>query len=274
MRTPSSWSLVTSKPESRGSAGSNRRVLLPLPRLSAAPNASAEAQACRSTDAISGPHSSVGQLVILAGRESMLRTQPYERLPAVKGIIFTTFEDFVSDSFGADVFEEILDGTKLETSEPFVGPGTYPASDLMALVGTTIARLGIPLDDALAAFGTYSFPKLAKGVPQLMVGLNTAREFFLSLESVIHTEVRKLDPEANPARFTVEETGESTLLLHYESPLGLFALVSGFIDGVAAWYGESVQHELVSTDRTNATFALTFSRPTEVRATPVMTSRV
>lgn len=185
---------------------------------------------------------------------------------AVKGIIFTTFEEFVSDTFGPDLFEEILDDTELETKEPFVGPGTYPASDMMALVGTTIAKLGISLDDALTAFGSYSFPKLANGVPQLLEGLDSAQEFFLSLESVIHTEVRKLDPAANPARFTAEQTGDSTMLLHYESPLGLFALVAGFIDGVAAWYDESVIHEMVSTDGTNATFALTF--PTALESQP------
>lgn len=192
----------------------------------------------------------------------------------MKGIIFTTFEDFVTDSFGAEVFEDILDDTELETAEPFVGPGTYPASDLMALVGTTIAKLDISLDAALTAFGSYSFPKLAAGVPQLMVGLDTAQAFFVSLESVIHTEVRKLDPEANPARFTVEETSDSTLLLHYESPMGLFALVGGFIDGVAAWYSESVEHELVSTDGTNATFALTFRVPAEALVSSARPSRV
>lgn len=176
----------------------------------------------------------------------------------MKGIIFTTFEAFVTDSFGADVFEDILDDTELVTTEPFVGPGTYPASDLIALVTTAVGKLGISVDDALAAFGQYSFPKLATAVPELMAGLHDAREFFAKLESVIHTEVRKLDPEANPARFRVERTGDSTMLLHYDSPLGLFALVGGFIDGVAEWYGESVLHEIVATDGTNATFALTF----------------
>ncbi len=185
----------------------------------------------------------------------------------MKGIIFTTFEAFVSDSFGEDVWEDIVDNTELVTNEPFVGPGTYPESDLIALVTTAVQTLGITLDEALAAFGAYSFPKLAEGVPQLMEGLGDARTFFVRLEAVIHTEVRKLDPEANPARFTVEETGDSTLLLNYESPLGLFALVGGFIDGVGAWYGEKIIHEVVSTDGTNATFALTFAEA--VAAPPV-----
>jgi len=189
---------------------------------------------------------------------------------AVKGTIFTTFEQFVTDSFGIEIFEEILDETELETSEPFVGPGTYPASDLIALLGTATKKLGISVDDALRAFGAYSFPKLATGVPQLMQGLDSAHTFFVSLESVIHTEVRKLDPTANPARFTIENTGDTTLLMHYESPLGLFALVEGFIDGVAAWYDQPILHEIVATDGTNATFALTF--PTRLDPRPESSS--
>jgi hypothetical protein len=144
----------------------------------------------------------------------------------------------------------------------------------MALVGTTTTKLGISTDDALAAFGKYSFPKLANAVPQLMEGLETAQQFFISLESVIHTEVRKLDPEANPARFTVEVTGESTLLMHSESPLGLFALVAGFIDGVASWYDQPVLHEIVSTDGANATFALTFPAALQPEASPSAASHV
>lgn len=190
----------------------------------------------------------------------------------MKGIIFTTFEAFVTDTFGAEVYEDILDETDLITTEPFVGPGTYPEADLIALVTTAVNKLGISVDDALAAFGTYSFPKLAAAVPQLMEGLHDAREFFTKLESVIHTEVRKLDPEANPARFRVENTGDSTMLMHYDSPLGLFALVGGFIDGVGEWYGEQIIHEVVSTDGTNATFALTFATTAPTAAVPAEAS--
>ena len=61
----------------------------------------------------------------------------------MKGIIFTTFEAFITDSFGADVYEDILDDTELITTEPFVGPGTYPEADLVALLTTAVQKLGI-----------------------------------------------------------------------------------------------------------------------------------
>ena len=179
----------------------------------------------------------------------------------MKGAIFNLFEEFVSSHFGEDVYDQIVDLTPLETAEPFVGPGRYPASDLLALVATATEVLDIALDDALRAFGAFSFPHLARSVEPLIAALPTAREFLLGLESVIHTEIRKLDPASQPARFTVEEAGNDVLRLHYRSDLGLFALVSGFLDGVAAWYGEPLDHRLDSTDGTNGTFTIRFVTP-------------
>lgn len=174
----------------------------------------------------------------------------------MKGAIFKVLEDFVETAYGPDAFDELLDETELETTEPFVGPGTYPATDLLALVGTAVEKHGIELDDLLRAFGRHAFPALAGSVPTLMEGFDDPHSFLLGLESVIHTEVRKLDPEANPARFTVTESGEDELTLHYESPFGLFAFVEGMFDGVSTWYGVPVEYELVATEGTNAVFRL------------------
>ena len=41
----------------------------------------------------------------------------------MKGVIFNLFEEFVCESFGDEVWEEILDSAELKTQEPFVGPG-------------------------------------------------------------------------------------------------------------------------------------------------------
>lgn len=175
----------------------------------------------------------------------------------MKGVIFNTFEAFICDTFGDEIYERILDETELETTEVIVGPGTYPAADLMALVGSAIRILDISLETALTEFGKYAFPRLAASIPDLMAELPDAESFFFGLESVIHTEVRKLDAEANPARFTPERV-EDGMVLHYESPLGLFPLVGGFIEGVAAWYDEPVRWEMVASEGTNASFHVQF----------------
>ncbi len=174
----------------------------------------------------------------------------------MKGVIFNVFEAFVIENFGEDTLDEIVGNTTLETTEPFVGPGNYPAGDLVALVQTAAAKLGLTATDALRACGRFAFPALAGSVPTLMEQFDDAVSFLVGLEGVIHTEVRKLDPDADPARFTVEQTGDSKLLMHYESPLGLFGLVEGLLDGVGDWYDCDIAHEMIESADTNATFRI------------------
>jgi hypothetical protein len=181
----------------------------------------------------------------------------------VKGVIFKVFEEFVVTNFGEDVYEDVYDATPLETTGPFVGPGTYPASDLLALVQTATEQLGISVEEAVRAFGAFAFPALAGSVRPLMDQFDDVASFLLGLESVVHTEVRKIDRDASPARFSVERVDDHELTMHYESPLGLFPLVHGLLDGAAAWFGEPFDHEMVASEGTNATFRLTFA-PTPV----------
>ncbi|MEM9133825.1 MAG: heme NO-binding domain-containing protein [Actinomycetota bacterium] len=172
--------------------------------------------------------------------------------------MFQLFERFVEDGFGEDAFDDLVEGCDLETTEPFLGPGNYPAADLVALVVAASETTGIPVEDLLRRFGRFAFPHLAGTIPTLLAGLDTPRGFLANLESVIHTEVRKLDPDASPARFSATERPDGSLTLTYESPLGLFALVEGFLDGVGDWYRSPVAHTREQVDGTNATFHVHF----------------
>ncbi|MGB5756398.1 MAG: heme NO-binding domain-containing protein [Acidimicrobiales bacterium] len=177
----------------------------------------------------------------------------------MKGAIFKLFEAFVEVSYGPEALEDLLDSAELETTEPFVGPGNYPPGDLLALVAKAVEVHETTTEELLRAFGRHAFPSLAGSVPTLLEGLDTPRDLLCNLESVIHTEVRKLDPEASPARFTVTELGPTEILLHYQSPFGLFPLVEGLLAGVGDWYDMPLHHELVQTEHTNATFLVRFS---------------
>ncbi len=177
----------------------------------------------------------------------------------MKGSIFLLFEEFVVESYGEELFEELLASTELETVEPFVAPGTYPATDLVALLMTASAKSGLSTDELLHRFGVFAFPALARSAGPLLDGIDSPQVLLQSLEAVVHTEIRKLDPEANPARFEVVDLGPDELELHYVSPLGLFSLVEGLLDGIAAWFDQPVVHQRVSTDGTNAVFRISFS---------------
>lgn len=176
----------------------------------------------------------------------------------MKGSIFKLFEEFVAVNHGPDAYEALLDATTLETVGPFVGPGTYPPGDLVALLSTASAHHDTSIDDLLRQFGRFAFPSLAAAVPTLMEGLDDPRSLLLGLESVIHTEVRKLYPDADPPRFTAIDRGPDQLELQYRSNLGLFSLVEGLLDGLGDWYQCPIDHERVSVAGTDAVFQVTF----------------
>ena len=159
---------------------------------------------------------------------------------AMKGIIFKHFESFIVDSFGDEVFEEVLEETQLQTAGPFVGPNTYPDADLFALVGTAIGKLGIPLNDALHAFGTYLFSHLAAAAPVFVESAPDLRSFLLTIHSVIHVEVRKLFPGAETPHFSYEEPAEDQLVMHCTSARNLCPLVRGLLEGAAKSFGETI----------------------------------
>ena len=177
----------------------------------------------------------------------------------MKGVIFNAFEAFVSSTWSDGVFETVLAQSDLETAEPFVGPGTYPASDLLTLVMTTCRLVDAEPEEVVRSFGRFSFPLLARSVSDLMAGFTDARTFLEQLEPLVHAEVRKLDPEAAPAQFSVESCGQDTILLRYRSPLRLYALVHGLLDGTADWFGTPFDHELERVDGDVATFRLDFA---------------
>lgn len=157
----------------------------------------------------------------------------------MKGIIFNAFEQFVIANHGEDFFDDVLARCSLATHEPFVGPGTYPDEDLLELVGQTVKQLGVPLPDALRAFGRFAFPALASAFPVCVRPHGDARSFLRSVDDVIHVEVRKLHPDAATPTFHYRDDGDA-LVIEYHSPRALCHVMEGLIDGVADHFSQPI----------------------------------
>ncbi|MEZ6017293.1 MAG: heme NO-binding domain-containing protein [Planctomycetota bacterium] len=161
----------------------------------------------------------------------------------MKGVIFKQFEAFIVERFGDQVFEQILDRTTLETQGPFVGPATYPDSDLFALVATAIEMAGLELDAALFAFGDFLYERLAASIPGIVAAHSDVRSLLLALDRVIHVEVRKLMTDAETPRIACEETGPDSLRVTYRSSRKLCPLFLGLLNAAARSFGQRVQHD-------------------------------
>ncbi len=151
----------------------------------------------------------------------------------MKGVVFNILEDFICENWGDEIYEEILSLCPLKTKEPFVGPGTYPDGDLMKIAAQAAELLGLSLNDALKAFGRFAFSGFVKKFPELVANSHSARDFLLSVDSVIHVEVKKLYPDAETPKFTYQDLSETQLIMTYQSKRNLCVLMEGLIAGVS-----------------------------------------
>ncbi|MEP4337647.1 MAG: heme NO-binding domain-containing protein, partial [Roseobacter sp.] len=108
----------------------------------------------------------------------------------MKGIIFNVIEEVVSDQFGPGVWDELL--SKTELSGIYTSLGSYPDEQLFDLVGAASEMTGKPAAELLKTLGRGAMPRLHGRFPKFFEDVPGARPFILSLNTIIHPEVRKL----------------------------------------------------------------------------------
>jgi hypothetical protein len=162
----------------------------------------------------------------------------------VKGVIFNELQKMVTAKFGGDAWETIVDETALLTSSgAFLGPQTYPDQDLLALVATAGRLTGTPVPELIRAFGRFLFPDLAALYPAFLPPGSTAKSFLLTVDRVIHVEVRKLHPGAVLPSFEYEDPAPDRLVMIYRSARKLCPLAEGLIEGVGDHYRERIDRQ-------------------------------
>jgi hypothetical protein len=156
----------------------------------------------------------------------------------VKGIIFNLIEEIVRKNHGERTWDNLLKSAKLEGA--YTSLGSYPDGHLTALVGAASAQFKQSGDSLVRWIGRNALPLLALKYPHFFTPHRTTRAFLLTLNDVIHAEVRKLYPGANVPEFVFGSTPEGDLLMQYRSQRRLCSFAEGLIEGSADHYGESV----------------------------------
>lgn len=161
----------------------------------------------------------------------------------MKGVVFNLLEKFVCEYWGEDSYEELLKQCPLTTKDPFIGPGTYPDSDLIAIAQAAADMLQVPLDDALRDFGRFCFPHLLAKLPSLEDYQGNAKQFLTDANTIVHKEVKKLYPRAETPQFIPRDTGENSLQIEYHSSRRLCAFMEGLLYGVAEHFNTPMRFE-------------------------------
>ncbi len=156
----------------------------------------------------------------------------------MKGIIFNILEEAVTLEHGPDTWDDLLDSAGVDGS--FTSLGSYPDETMLALVDAAAGATGATPADILRWFGEAAMPQLAERYGVFFKGHRSARSFILSVNEIIHPEVRKLYSGAGCPHFQFSTAPDGDLIIGYQSPRRLCALAEGFIRGAAAHYGEQV----------------------------------
>lgn len=159
----------------------------------------------------------------------------------MKGIVYNLLEACVSSEYGEDSWDDLLAAAGLEGA--YTSLGSYPDEDLFALVAAASVSLDEPADGVIRWFGRSAMPLLATQYPDFFEPHDNTRAFVLTLNGIIHPEVRKLYPGADVPVFSFDGSSDHLLVMQYHSARKLCAFAEGLLEGAAQHYGEQISIE-------------------------------
>lgn len=162
----------------------------------------------------------------------------------MKGVVFNLLGDMVETRYGLAAWDQLLEETGL--SGIYVATGSYPDSELYVLVEAASRLTTIDAPDLVRAFGQHMIPSFVKQYPGFFKAEMRTKDFLLTVDQVVHVEVRKLFPEAGLPEFRYDDPSSDRLTMIYRSPRKLCVLAEGLILGAAQHFGEhcDIRHDV------------------------------
>ncbi len=180
----------------------------------------------------------------------------------MKGVVFNILEGLIVEEFGDVIMEEIYSSVQFSGDVlPFVGPESYPDSDLFAMVGYLSDKTSIPVDDLVFEFGKYMLPVFYQNYPVFFENMNSPIEFLKTVNDIIHVEVKKLFEDATPPIIIVEQENEKRVTLKYYSERKLCRLLEGLLEGLALHFNKEVSYthkECMKTGADQCVYSINF----------------
>ena len=172
----------------------------------------------------------------------------------MKGVVFTEFLDFVSAIHGPDMVDDIIDDAAPPNGGAYTAIGTYPHTEMGALVAALAKRISAPAPDLLSAFGSHLCKRFTLKYPEFFRDKTTLFDFLASVDNHIHVEVHKLYPDAELPKFRLTPRGLDAIDMDYESCRPLESLAEGMIRAAAEHYRQPITIERTRMEDANGAF--------------------
>ena len=161
----------------------------------------------------------------------------------MKGLVFREFLTMVENEYGYEMVDSIIENAILPNGGAYTTVGTYPHSEMFALVGELSKKINVDPGNLLFLFGKYIFGVFLKAYPVFFEGKKTSFDLLQEVEGKIHVEVIKLYPEAELPSFTVNEESENVMTMYYESSRKMADFAVGLINACIDHFNEKAQVE-------------------------------
>ncbi len=178
----------------------------------------------------------------------------------MKGVVYNIVEEFVTEQWSADDWDDLLDAAGLDGA--YTALGTYADAELSALVEAAAAHSGLTEEEVLRAVGRHAFGGLNRRYPEFTSGHEGLDSFLPTVNAIIHPEVLKLLPGATLPTFTVDHLADGSMTMTYTSPRDLCVFAEGLILGAGDHFGDEwTVHQSTCRRRGDRTCVLVVSRP-------------
>jgi len=157
----------------------------------------------------------------------------------VKGIIFNIVESVVIAEQGIDAWDDVIDESGVLGA--YTSLGTYPDADLLAIASCVANRVNATPAAVIRHVGHQGLSRIYDRYPEFFTGQDNVLSFLLTVDSIIHPEVRNLYPGADVPFFTYNLVDDNCLEMTYRSARKRCDFAEGLILGAAEHYGQTVE---------------------------------
>ncbi len=173
----------------------------------------------------------------------------------MKGALFVQLIEMAEESLGTEAAHQVLDSTDLASNGVYTSVGYYPCSEFITLAEAFRQKLGCDMDDLQRQFGHWVIRHFQSAYTPFFEKFSSSFDMLEALETEIHSEVRKLYPDAELPTFDTERGKDGVLTMTYRSSRPLIAFCRGMIEGCAKHFGEHIDIEFSDRSDANGTCA-------------------
>lgn len=164
----------------------------------------------------------------------------------MRGVIFTTFNEYVESTFGYASLDTLLCSHEYPNQGGFSSADAYSATLLVQLVEDLSLLKEKDIPEIWVDFGTFAFGSLIQKFRDVYeekkdnaIFSKDVFDFVEHLNEIHFNELQKLYPKANFPRFEITRNGDVMTLI-YSSDLALHYLVKGLLTGCIHFFDEQI----------------------------------